>query len=209
MLRTSLRLRRSKIGIVYSELGVKAWRVGPPDVELVRPTRCPCCGRVSRPAGDGLGMHGHGVRARQQWGPPAPRAAPAMPTLVLRRYQCQHDDCGAVVLVGPRVVRWRYLYSGAAIAFALAAWALEHRPAREVRAAVSVFTIVGPTARGWASLGRWARRSHELWSSVRPWPDERPPRQIAERAARTVASAAPVATGVIALDAFAGAEHAR
>lgn len=132
-----------------------------------------------------------------------------MLALVLRRYQCQDAACGAVLIVGPRVVRWRHLYSGAAIAFALAAWALERSSAREVRAAVSVFAIVGAAARGWASLARWARSSHELWSSVRPWPDDWPPRRIAERAARTVASAAPVATGVVALDVFVGAEHAR
>ena len=46
----------------------------PPTVEEVRPGQCPACEAPSRPAGGTLGLHGHGLRERHQWGPAEVRA---------------------------------------------------------------------------------------------------------------------------------------
>jgi hypothetical protein len=200
--------RRSKIGIVYSDIDVKGWQRALPSAEAVRPAFCPCCGAASRPVGGALGLHGHGLRGRQQWGPREPRGRPQMVELALRRYRCVRPGCRAVLLVGPTVVRWRFLYSASAIALALAGWGVERRSAGEVRAQVSVFSIVGAAARGWTSLVRWAHRARELFPPVRPWPPWWPPRLIAERAARTAEAMALVPSGVAVVDAFSGAARA-
>jgi hypothetical protein len=101
-------------------------------------------------------LHGHGLRERHQWGSVELGAAAVLIALVARRYQCQ--SCGAIVLVVPRGVVCRRLYSAAAIALALALWGVKGLAAAEVRRRVSPFAIVGATAAaGWASLRRWSR----------------------------------------------------
>ncbi len=41
--------KRSSQGIIRVALPVKTWEKGPPDVEAVRPSKCPGCGAASRP----------------------------------------------------------------------------------------------------------------------------------------------------------------
>jgi hypothetical protein len=155
-------------------------------------------------------LHGHGLRTRDQWGPPDARAPPSVGEVVGRRYACQR--CGAVVLVVPGAVLRRRLYSAAAVALALALWGVEGLAPAEVRARVSPWRIVGATAaRGWASLRRWANavRARALFSRVRSLPGGTRLREVAARAATTLAAHAPSsAAGLpLATRAFLGATH--
>jgi hypothetical protein len=200
---------RSKIRIVQAAVDVKRWMERPPTVDEVRPGRCPACEAPSRPAGAALGLHGHGLRERHQWGPGALGAAAVLVAILARRYRCQ--PCGAVVVVVPRGVLRRRLYSAGAIALALALWSLAELAPAEVRTRVSPFAIVGATAAvGWASLRRWSRsvRAGQLFPVVRALPAEASLRQVAARAATTLAAYLPGTGGLpITSAAFLGAAH--
>jgi hypothetical protein len=141
--------------LLASSLAVNAFRDAPPPCDAARPAHCPRCAHPSRPLGAGLGMHSHGVRARQQRGPPEPGAPPAVAVLSVRRYRCVH--CGATCTVAPADVLPRKLFSGPAIAMALTLWALLATAAHAVGARVNPWTATSRTAReGWPSLPRWA-----------------------------------------------------
>lgn len=176
-------------------------------MDEVRPGRCPICGASSRPAGGALGLHGHGLRERHQWSPLEPSDTPSLIGVLLRRYLCQ--SCGAVVVVGPRGLVRRRLYSAGAIALTLALYGVAGLAPAEVRRRVSPLRIVGPTAAaGWASLRRWSRavRARRLFPAVRALPADATLRQVAARAATTLAAYAPGA-GRLAIEsaAFLGA----
>lgn len=161
-------------------------------MDEVRPGRCPACGAAGRPLGGRLGLYGHGLRERHQWGPAALGAAPAVIGLLLRRYQCQ--PCGAVVVVGPRGLLRRRLYSAGAVALALAFYGVAALPAAEIRRRVSPLRLVGATAAaGWASLRRWCRavRAGRIFPAVRALPTEATLRAVAARAATTLAAYGP------------------
>jgi len=126
----------------------------------------------------------------------------AVGEIEVRRYQCQR--CRAVVVVCPRAVRPRHLYTAVAIALSLSLWT-EGLAAHEVRRGVSPFAVVGQEAcRGWRSLRRWARAGPELWPRLRLVSGE-PPRAVAAELVRRLASHAPVPAGVLSVDACAGA----
>jgi hypothetical protein len=183
---------QSSTRIVYIGIDVKSWTARLPTVDEVRPGRCPACEAASQPAGGRIVLHGHGLRARDQWGPLDATAAPSVSEVVGRRYACQ--ACGAVLLVVPGGVLRRRLYSAAAIALALAVWSIESKPPAEVRARVSPWMRVGPTAAAaWASLRRWAKavRRGRLFPVVRELPADATLRQVAARAATTLAALAP------------------
>jgi hypothetical protein len=154
-------------------------------------------------------LHGHGLRERHQWGPSALGAAAVLIGILARRYECQ--PCGAVVMVVPRGVLQRRLYSASAIAVALALWGVSGLAPAEVRRQVSPFAIVGATAAaGWASLRRWsgAVRAGRLFPVVRALPEKVTLRQVAARTATTIAAYAPGARGPsIDSAAFLGAAH--
>ena len=198
---------RSKIRIVQAELDVKLWRDRLPTVDEVRPGRCPGCDAPSRPSGRNLGLHGHGLRERDQWGPVQLDAVATAFGILARRYRCQ--SCGAVIVVLPRGAVRRRLYSAGAIAFALGLWAVGGLAPAAVRERVSPHRFVGPTAAGgWASLRRWSRavRAGRLFPVVRALPAEATLRQVAARAATTLAAFAPEARGLsIESAAFLGA----
>lgn len=132
---------------------------------------------------------------------------PRLLGILARRYECQ--SCGAIVMVVPRGVVYRRLYSGGAIALALAFWGVAGLAPAEVRKRVSPFAIVGATAAaGWASLRRWSRavRAGRLFPVVRALPAQATLRQVAARAATTLAAYAPGAGGLsIDSAAFLGA----
>ncbi len=198
--------------IVYSALDVTSWMQAPPSVEAARPGRCPVCGGASRPAGGRLGLHGHGFRERQQRGPPSPDAEPQIICLRCRRYLCQEERCGAVILVVPRGVLHRRLYSAPAIALAFALFGCARIPPAEVRSRVSPWRIVGDAAAGgWTTLRRWVRavRGRALFRAVRAVPASFTTRQLAERAATTLAAHAPPGCdrAPIATRAFFGARY--
>ncbi len=117
--------------------------------------------------------------------------------------------CGAVVVVVPRGVLRRRLYSAAAVALAAALYGVAGLAPAEVRAQVSPLRIVGATAAsGWASLRRWAGavRGGRLFPVVRALPADATLREVAARAATTLAAYAPGASGLsIESAAFLGA----
>jgi hypothetical protein len=141
--------------IVHNARDVKSWLARPPSVEEARPGRCPACGCASRPNGGALGLHGHGLRDRQQRGPLTADGAPTTAVVACRRYRCAR--CGAIAVVVPRGVAPRRQYSQAAISMALAMWGLLAMPAEAVRARVCAWRVRGPGATGWATLRRWAQ----------------------------------------------------
>lgn len=199
---------QSSTRIVHIGIDVKSWTTRLPTVDEVRPGQCPVCGAASRPAGGGIVLHGHGLRVRDQWGPADATAPPEVVEVGCRRYACQ--ACGSVLLVVPGGVLRRRLYSAAAVALALAVWSLEEQTPAEVRARVSPWRIVGPAAAAaWESLRRWARavRGSRLFPVVRELPADATLRQVAARAATTLAALAPSAAEGLPLGsrAFLGA----
>ncbi len=155
-------------------------------------------------------LHGHGLRARDQWGPLDVTASPGVGEIRCRRYACQR--CGAVVLVVPRGILQRRLYSASAVALALALWGVEGLAPAEVRRRVSPWRKVGATAAAsWASLRRWARavRAAALFAVVRATPAGARLREVAARAATTLAAFAPSSADALPLAtrAMLGAAH--
>lgn len=198
-------------GIVRSQVDVKLWTGDGPSVDEARPAVCPVCGAASRPTGALLVLHGHGRRDRQLRGPPMPGGAPTTQVIFVRRYECQR--CGAVMTVGPREMVTRRLFSGSAIALALALFGIVGLCAKAVRAQVSPWAVVGATsASGWCTLLRWAEavREGRLFPSVRAVPPDWSARQVAARAATTLATLAPLGQGPpdLAARAFLGARAA-
>lgn len=157
-------------------------------------------------------LHGHGRRERQVRGPADAEAAAATDGVLARRYRCQ--QCGAVITVVPAEVLPRRLYTASAIALALTLFGVLGLSARAVRARVSPWRILGAAAAtGWATLRRWvdAVRGGLLWSCIRPAPPIWSRRQIAARAATTIAAHAPPSQSALPIEAavFGGAMRAR
>lgn len=156
-------------------------------------------------------LRGHGLRDRQQFGPRVPLAPPVIAIARVRRYRCRR--CAAVTTVVPRGVVRRRLFSAAAIGYALALFGVSRLSAREVRQRTSPWHAVGDAAHaGWAQLRRWARavRSRRLFGCVRPCPARFSLREVAARAATTLAALDRAAPAGVAIEAaaFAGAAHA-
>ena len=135
-------------------------------------------------------LQGHGRRERQVRGPAAPNAAPGLSGLLVRRYRC--TICGALCTVGPRELLTQRLYTASAIGWALALYGVLGLAAAAVRQLVSPWAIWGASARRWPTLLRWVKaiRSRRLWRCVRPAPLWWTARQLAERAATTIAALA-------------------
>ncbi len=156
-------------------------------------------------------MHGHGTRTRQVRGPSGPGRPAVTVEILARRYRC--ILCRAVIVVVPREIRARRLYSAAAIGLALALWGLAGKTSTEVRRLISPASIVGETAAtGWVTLRRWARAvaNQQLvaWAlGARPHATLR---QVAASAAVALAASASPATRTLPLEqrAFFGAAHA-
>jgi hypothetical protein len=109
------------------------------------------------------------------------------------------NPAAAVVVVGPRGLVRRRLYSAGAIALALTLFGVLGIAPGEVRRRVSPLRIVGATAAAsWASLRRWSRavRARSLFPGVRALPDDSTLREVAARAATTLAACAPGPAGL-------------
>jgi Domain of unknown function (DUF6431)/zinc-finger of transposase IS204/IS1001/IS1096/IS1165 len=183
-----------------------------PSVEEARPACCPRCEAASRPIDGPLGLHGHGMRARQVRGPLEADGEPTTLELDVRRYRCR--TCGAVSTVLPRGLVPRRHFSSAAIGQALLRYGRLQQSRREVRRHTSPWRIVGDAAQaGWATLGRWigALAGRGLFGQVRAAPAAFTARQRAERAALTLAALAPAGLGYRSLmeQVFAGAQAGR
>ncbi|ATB48419.1 hypothetical protein MYMAC_004046 [Corallococcus macrosporus DSM 14697] len=105
----------------------------------------------------------------------------------------------------------RKRFSGEAIAFALALWALCGLGADEVRQRTSDWRRQGDAARGWRSLTRWARqlRARQLFGALHLGAVADGPRAVTARAAQALCEHAPLAwrSAPLAHQAFAGARH--
>lgn len=197
--------KRSKSFVVRHALDVNAWRVRSLSVDAARPSACVGCKAASRPVGQPLGLHGHGVRERQLRGPVAVGRAPEIITVVVRRYRCRH--CGAVMTIVPRGVIPKMLYAAGPIALALFLYGVELLPTREVRSRVSPWKIVGEST-GWPSLRRWLAAPARMWRTVRASPEHFSSRQRAERVATSLAGHAPPGERDLGCAAFVGAARA-
>ena len=121
----------------------------------------------------------------------APGERPTLVVLLVRRYLCR---CGASMTVAPQETRSHRLYTASAIGWALALFGVARLSACAVRARTSPWKILGKTAaEGWATLRRWvaAVRAGRLFPCVRASPIDFVARQVAERAATTLAAYAP------------------
>lgn len=141
---------QSKVHVTRFVGEVEDW---PPSVEAARPTICVCCGAPARD-GHRVVLQGHGLRERQQRGPANATAPPECALIRVRRYLCR--NCDAVLTVLPATAQAFKHFSGAAIAMALALSGLCGESANAVRRRVNDWKP-GAGARGWRSLGRWAR----------------------------------------------------
>jgi hypothetical protein len=142
--------------------------------------------------GQGLRLHGHGIRLRQLLGPTEAQGEPAALDVPCRRFLCV--VCKAVVLVVPGMMLSRRRYSAAAIAQALGLFGLEMLSAAAVRRKTSTDKVLGFAAvASWVTLHRWCDdvRAGRLFPEVRRCPASFTRRQVAERAATTMSSRAP------------------
>ncbi len=164
-----------------------------PSTSEARPARCCGCGAASRPPGENLVVHGDGTRERQLRGPATAGGAPELGTVRVRRFECQR--CGACMVVVPKEILPRRLYTASAIGLALALWALMGATDAATRTRVSPFAIVGAAAVArWMTLRRWAADAGagRLFSTSRAPPPGFMRRQHAERAAAALVALAPV-----------------
>ncbi len=142
-----------------------------PDVDDVRPVRCRRC-RCPARHGARIVVHGHGVRFRLVvvW-PTADGERPKLGECWQRRYRC--TACLAVMVVLPRGVMPRYLYSAGAI---VVAWLLTAEPPvgegssdaeayeRQGMYRQTRWTDAQPYR--WRSLDRWAALAGAWWPSL-------------------------------------------
>lgn len=158
----------------------------PPGVHDARPACCPSCGTASAPPGGPLGLHGHGTRERTVRGVLTPEEAPQFHTIHVRRYRCAH--CGATCTVVPVDVVPRKHFGAVTIALALAWYGALQRSLQDVYVTLNPTKLRGDNARGWDSVLRWIGIVTALFPEVRESPAEWSSRQIAARAALTLAA---------------------
>lgn len=168
--------------MVRSDVEVKSWGARGPSVDELRPAWCPNCKKASRPSGGRIRLQGHGLRERQVWGPPEPKAQAAIRVVRVRRYRCV--DCWAVTTVAPAETLSRRLYSASAIVWALALFGLGMLSPARVREQVSPWRVVGAASQGrWRALQRWCRAAQQggLFAGLSNVPAQWGPRRVAER----------------------------
>lgn len=90
-------------------------------------------------------------------------------------------------------------FSALSIALAFAFYGIEERSLRDVYEALNPTTIRGRDARGWDSVRRWLAIATVLFTDVRPSPTDFSSRQVAARAAMTIASRRPATTAVASI----------
>lgn len=195
--------------MVRAAVGIKAWIAKVPCVEEVRPSRCVGCGIASRPVGERLAVHGHGLLARQVRGVLDVGGEPGVFAIAVRRYVCL--ACKAVMTVVPAGVLARRLYSAGSIALALHMWLMTGLSDRAVRSRVCAWRVRGSSDRGWAQLYRWARQAARVLALPRPLSAVGGPYAAALQALNALLSLAPVtmSEAPIAEQIFEGAARTR
>lgn len=125
-------------------------------------------------------------------GPASAEGEPQLGTVLVRRFECQR--CGACMVVVPREVMPRRLYTASAMGLALALWALMGLGEAATRTRVCPLAIVGTAAAArWMTLRRWATDAGagRLFATSRAPPLGFVRRQHAERAAAALVALAP------------------
>jgi transposase len=158
-------IKQSDSRVIRVAVGIKRWLAKTPCVDEVRPAQCAGCGCASRPVGQGLVVHGHGLLVRQVRGVLSLDEAPGVLSVPVRRYACQL--CRTVMTVVPAGMLSRRQYSGPSIAWALYLWLVAGLSDRLVRLKVCAWQVRGRSARGWAQLYRWTRHVATLFSLPR------------------------------------------
>ena len=179
-----MREAQSSRETVRSTVAVKSWLLEMPSVAAVRPTCCPACKAASTPVGGRVVVQGHGKRERQAWGPSAPRLAPVIQVVSLRRYRC--IACRALTTVGPSETLTRRLYTASAVGWALALFGLLMTTPTAIRQMVSPLRVWGTSSVSrWQTLRRWAEAAAEgrLFVSMGAMPAAWPARKVAARVA--------------------------
>jgi hypothetical protein len=195
--------------VIRAAVGIKAWIAKLPGVDEVRPAQCAGCGTASRPVGEKLAVHGHGLLERQLCGVLEVGGAPGVIVLSVRRYACL--ACKAVMTVVPAGMLARRLYSAPSIALALHLWLLAGLSDCAVRSRVCAWRVRGSSARGWAQLYRWARQPERVFALPRPTSAPEGAYAVAKRLLTTLRSMAPAThhAAPIALQIFEGAAQTR
>lgn len=190
-------------------VGIKAWLAKTPCVDEVRPAQCLGCGVASRPVGERLVLHGHGLLERQVRGVLAVGDPPGVFAISVRRYACQL--CRAVMTVVPAGMLARRQYSGPSIALALHLWLMAGLSDRTVRAQVCAWQLRGRSARGWAQLYRWTGQASRLFMLPRLVSALGDPHEVARRVLTTLGAMSPAALigAPIAQQIFEGAALTR
>jgi len=191
--------------VIRSVIGIKAWLAKTPHVDEVRPAHCAGCGAASRPVGEVLAIHGHGLLLRQVRGVLSLQDQPGMVVVSVRRYACQR--CRAVMTVVPAGMLARRQYSGPSIAVALYLWLLAGSSDRAVRVRLCAWRVRGSNDRGWAQLYRWARQAASLFALPRRVPEFEVAYETARHVVLTLGALAPAALrgASTALQIFEGA----
>jgi hypothetical protein len=157
--------------IEWCDLDPQQWsKEAVPDVDLVRPACCSCCGNPGKTARK-VNLHGHGKRERSVVVAPVLGDGGEVELLEcwVRRYECQL--CGAVVTVLPKGVLPRYLYSAAAIVSAFLLVARD--PVGEGLSDADAYDLQGMYRRRcWRTLDPYRWRSLDRWfgMAARWWP---------------------------------------
>ncbi len=120
-----------------------------PSVDSLRPSSCPGCDQLAHPAGERLGIVGHGTYTRQVLGL---ESWCSRAVIWVRRFVCR--GCRRTISVLPDVLypgRW---YAGVAILLGLFFGLLQEWRVEEVRRQLSGQDESG----GWKTLRRWQRQ---------------------------------------------------
>ena len=157
-------LERSLFGILQTDIEIKTWLKKIPDVDQVRPSRCPRCKTASRCPGRNLSIHGHGVVSRDIWGALTSDDSATIIEVKIRRYRCL--QCRHILRVGPKAILPYRRYHAAAIAAAFALWAIFGWDIGSLRQRVSPWQHVAEdTHNRWVSLFRWTQlaANGDIW----------------------------------------------
>ncbi len=188
-------LRRGTCRVLHLKIPVNFWIERTPDVHAARPTSTPCCGRAAAPPDGPLLLHGHGTRVRVVRGVLAHDGTPAFHEVLFRRYRS--TCCGVTCTVAPADVIPYKRFGAVSIALVMAFFGVLGHSLATVRGRINPLPQQGFDDDGWRAARRWIATVTALFADVRPAPSDWTLRQVAERAAMTLASRLPAVAASI------------